>query len=70
MIMKKTFKAENISCGKCANLIKVSLEDDFGEIEVNLNSNPKEVTLEIPNQAKEELFKVEMSDIGFAIIEA
>lgn len=67
--MKKTFKAENISCGKCANLIKVSLEDDFGEIEVNLNVNPKEVTVEIVNQAKEELFKVEMSDIGFSIIE-
>lgn len=45
--MKKTFKANNISCMSCANLIKGSLEDSFGEIEVNLNTSPKEVTLEI-----------------------
>ena len=36
--MKKTFKANNISCMSCANLIKGSLEDSFGEIEVNLNT--------------------------------
>ncbi len=67
--MKKTYKAKNISCIKCANLIKVTLEDEFTGIEVNLNSDPKEVTLEIENEVKEELFKKEMSDIGFDIIE-
>ncbi len=68
--MQKTFKAQNISCSKCANLIKASLEDEFGEIEVNLDSNPKEVTLNIKDEEKEKLFKTEMSDIGFDIIEA
>ena len=47
--MKKTFKANNISCISCANLIKGSLEDDFGTIEVNLNATPKEVSVEILN---------------------
>jgi len=66
--MKKTFKAQNISCKNCANLIKGSLEDDFGEISVNLETNPKEVTLDI-EASKEEEFKSEMKDIGFEIIE-
>ena len=51
--MKKTFKANNISCMSCANLIKGSLEDSFGEIEVNLNTSPKEVTLEISTEEQE-----------------
>ena len=67
--MKKTFKANNISCINCANLIKGSLEDDFGEIEVNLETTPKEVTLEITDEKQESIFKEEMADIGFEIIE-
>ena len=67
--MKKTYKANNISCIKCANLIKASLEDDFENIEVNLNVNPKEVTLDINNEKEEEFFKSEMADIGFNIID-
>lgn len=67
--MKKTFKAENINCQNCANMIKGSLEDDFGEIEVNLGANPKEVTIEINDEASEAKFKEEMSEIGFDIID-
>lgn len=67
--MKKTFKAKNISCNNCANLIKVTLEDDFGPIEVNLEANPKEVTVEIENDEKEVIFKEEMGSIGFDVIE-
>lgn len=66
--MRKTFKAENINCINCANLIKGSLEDEFGEIEVNLESSPKEVTVEISDEKCEAKFKAEMSDIGFDII--
>jgi copper chaperone len=67
--MKKTFKANNISCISCANLIKGSLEDDFGTIEVNLNATPKEVSVEILNDEQEISFKKEMNELGFEIIE-
>lgn len=67
--MKKTFKANNISCISCANLIKGSLEGNFGTIKVNLNSTPKEVTLEIQNDEQEISFKKEMNKLGFEIIE-
>ena len=66
--MKKIFKAQNINCQNCANMIKGSLEDDFGTIEVNLETSPKEVTVEITDEANEAKFKEEMSDIGFDII--
>ncbi len=67
--VKKTFKAENINCQNCANMIKGSLEDDFGDIKVNLETSPKEVTVEITDEDCEAKFKEEMSDIGFDIID-
>lgn len=67
--MKKTFKANNIACISCANLIKGALEDEFGTIEVNLEANPKEVTLEIKDEAQELLFKEEMNSLGFDVVE-
>lgn len=65
--MKKTYKSPNIACGSCANLIKVSLEDDFNEIIVNLDTTPKEVTVEIKNEEQERKFFKEMEDLGFKI---
>lgn len=67
--MKKTFKAQNINCMNCANMIKNSLEEEFGAIEVNLGVSPKEVTVEIADEKSEAKFKEEMSEIGFDIID-
>ena len=67
--MNKTFKANNINCINCANLIKNALEDDFENIEVNLNVEPKEVSVELKDETDEKKFKEEMSDLGFDIIE-
>lgn len=67
--MKRTYKAENVSCESCVNLIKVSLENDFPDIEVNLNINPKEITVNISSDEDEKSFKTQMDEIGFPIIE-
>ncbi|DAB31456.1 MAG TPA: heavy metal transport/detoxification protein [Sulfurospirillum sp. UBA11407] len=67
--MKKTFKAQNINCINCANMIKNSLEEEFGKIEVNLDTIPKEVTVEIADEKDEAKFKEQMSEIGFDIID-
>lgn len=66
--MTKTFKSENIKCINCANMIKNSLEEEFGEIQVNLDATPKEVSVEIKDEAQEAKFKEEMSDLGFDVI--
>lgn len=65
--MKKTYKAPNIACESCANLIKASLEDEFNEIAVNLEATPKEVTVEIKNEEQEQKFLKEMDELGFTI---
>lgn len=66
--MKKTFTANNINCQNCANTIKVSLEDDFGDIDVDLTKSPKEVSVELSNDEQEATFKEEMADLGFTVI--
>lgn len=67
--MKKLYKSENIACSNCANLIKVSLEDKYGEIQIDLETNPKEITLNIDNKQQEVSFKKDMSELGFNILE-
>ena len=67
--MKKVFRVNNINCQNCANTIKVSLEDDFGTINVDLTKNPKELTVELADDGTEEQFKKEMAELGFEVIE-
>lgn len=62
------FKVANINCQNCANLIKNSLEGEFGKIEVDLNVIPRTVEINI-TQEKLEDFKKEMSDLGFEVLE-
>lgn len=67
--MKKTYQAKNIMCQSCSNTIKVSLEDDFKELEIDLSKDPKEVSLIIENEAQETKFKEEMKELGFEVIQ-
>jgi len=34
--MKKSFKLLHVRCGGCANNIKLTLKDEFGEIDVDI----------------------------------
>ena len=42
--MKQTFEVQNVKCGGCANTLKKALKDDFGDVEVNLEKEPREIT--------------------------
>lgn len=66
--MKKTYKAKNIECANCVHLIKTSLKDQFGQIDVNLEKEPKEVSLYLSNKEQEEDFFKQMKELGFGII--
>jgi copper chaperone CopZ len=66
--MTKRFQAKNINCQNCANTIKVSLEDEFGEITVDLTKEPKEVAVMFSDEASEKAFKEEMAELGFDVI--
>lgn len=45
--MKETFEVLNVKCGGCANTLKTKLAKEFGEVDVNLEVEPRQVTLNI-----------------------
>ena len=45
--MIQTFKVINVKCGGCASTLKEKLFEKFGEVEVDLEKEPREITLEI-----------------------
>ena len=49
--MKQTFEVINVKCGGCANTLKTSLLEEFGEIEVNLEVEPRQITLNVKESA-------------------
>lgn len=49
--MKQTFEVINVKCGGCANTLKKALQDEFGEVEVNLDIEPRQITLDIEESA-------------------
>ncbi|MCK9472881.1 heavy-metal-associated domain-containing protein [Sulfurimonas sp.] len=63
--MKKSFKALNIKCGGCANTIRESLKDEFGEVDVDLNKEPRVVTLDIKDEKTELNFRKKMRSLGY-----
>ena len=63
----KTFEVDNIHCQNCANTIINALEDDFGEIKVDLSKEPRQVSVDIDDSMVEK-FKAEMADLGFEVI--
>jgi len=45
--MQQTFKVLNVKCGGCASTLKNKLFEKFGEVEVNLDIEPREITLNV-----------------------
>ena len=45
--MIHTFQVNNVKCGGCASTLKEKLFEKFGEVEVDLEKEPREITLDI-----------------------
>jgi copper chaperone CopZ len=45
--MIQTFKIINVKCGGCASTLKEKLFEQFGKIEVDLEVEPRQITLDI-----------------------
>ena len=63
----RKFQVQNVKCENCANLIKNSLKEDFGEIQVDLSVEPRVISLDI-NEAKISELKESLKELNFAII--
>ncbi|ELY7257996.1 cation transporter [Campylobacter upsaliensis] len=60
------FKVANVNCINCVNLIKNSLEDIFGVIEIDLEAKILSVNLQ---EKDKENFEKELNELGFEILE-
>ncbi len=65
--MKRTLEVENVKCGGCASTLKKVLMDDYGEVEVNLDKTPREITLDISDD-KMEVLKLKLRSIGYPLV--
>ena len=45
--MIQTFKVINVKCAGCAATLKEKLFEEFGEVEVDLEKEPREITVDI-----------------------
>jgi copper chaperone CopZ len=45
--MKQTFEVLNVKCGGCANTLTTKLAKEFGEVTVNLEIEPRQITLDV-----------------------
>ncbi|WP_096015165.1 heavy-metal-associated domain-containing protein [Campylobacter lanienae] len=62
------FEVKNINCQSCVNLIKNSLEDEFGDIDIDLSCEPKILNVNIADNQTKAKFIDELDELGFEII--
>ena len=64
--MKQTFEVLNVKCGGCASTLTKSLKEEFGEVEVNLDVHPRQITLDLQDEQKEAL-KLKLRGLGYPL---
>jgi len=65
--MKQIFEVKNVKCGGCASTLKKALLEEFGDVEVNLEVEPRKITLEIEPE-QEELLKLKLRKLGYPLV--
>lgn len=65
--MKQTFEVLNVKCGGCASTLTKALKEEFGEVEVNLEVMPRQITLNIEENQLEAL-KLSLRKLGYPLI--
>lgn len=63
--IKKEFEVLNIKCGGCANRVQKALFETYGEVEVDLEKEPRVVTVEINEHFDEQVFRQKMKSLGY-----
>ncbi len=65
--MLQTFEVLNVKCGGCANTLTKSLAKEFGEVTVDLESEPRKITLDI-EEGKIEKLKLALRELGYPLV--
>lgn len=64
--MKQTLEVYNVKCDGCANTLTTALKEEFGEVTVNLEVEPRQITLDIEEEKLESL-KVKLRSLGYPL---
>jgi len=67
--MLKTIQVQNVKCGGCAATLKNKLQEEFGDIEVNLELMPREITLDIEEDRLDSLYEA-LKSLGYPLASA
>ena len=62
--MKQIFEVINVKCGGCASTLKSALKDGFGDVEVNLEVEPRQITLDIED-ANIPALRTKLKSLGY-----
>lgn len=62
--MKQNFEVLNVKCGGCANTLKNALLKEFGEVDVDLEIEPRIITLDIED-ADIPLLRTKLKSLGY-----
>ncbi|MCB4753788.1 MAG: heavy-metal-associated domain-containing protein [Sulfurovum sp.] len=65
--MIQTFKVQNVKCGGCAHTLKEKLRPLFGEVEVDLEKEPRQIMLDIEESQIETLSKI-LKEMGYPFV--
>ncbi|MCB4747271.1 MAG: heavy-metal-associated domain-containing protein [Sulfurovum sp.] len=65
--MIQIFKVQNVKCGGCAHTLKEKLRPLFGEVEVNLEKEPRQIMLDIEESQIETLSKI-LKEMGYPFV--
>ena len=64
--MQQTFEVLNVKCGGCANTLIKNLANDFGEVNVDLDCEPRKITLNIEDNQMEKL-RLTLRGLGYPL---
>lgn len=64
--MQQIFEVQNVKCGGCANTLITALKEEFGDVTVDLEVNPRKITLDIEDNKKENL-KLKLRSLGYPL---
>mgnify|MGYP003387161013 CR=1 FL=1 len=65
-MVKQSFEVLNVKCGGCANTLTTTLEKEFGTVEVDLEVEPRVITLDVEEENIPKL-RQELKKLGYPI---
>ncbi len=65
--MNQTFEILNVKCSGCANTLKKELFAEFGEINVNLEVMPRQITINIEENQINSL-RIKLKSLGYPFV--